>query len=149
MHPEIGRAVQSLSDEKGKELDAEDILAVFKANYFEMKEHIHFIDFTLSSNKQTTSCELTYNYNDKKIVAKGEGNGPIDACKQALMKDYTNEFMITSYSEHSCGDKSSAKAVAYIEINSKNILSCFGVGADNDIATASIKALFSALNRAF
>jgi len=149
MHPEIGRAVQSLSDEKGKELDVDDILAVFKANYFEMPEHIHLVDFTLSSNKQTTLCELTYNYNDKTIVAKGEGNGPIDACKQALMKDYKNEFTISSYSEHSCGDKSSAKAVAYIEINSKNILSCFGVGADNDIATASIKALFSALNRAF
>jgi len=149
MHPEIGRAVQSLSDEKGKELDVDDILAVFKANYFEMPEHIHLVDFTLSSNKQTTLCELTYNYNDKTIVAKGEGNGPIDACKQGLMKDYKNEFTISSYSEHSCGDKSSAKAVAYIEINSKNILSCFGVGADNDIATASIKALFSALNRAF
>ena len=149
MHPEIGRAVQSLSDEKGKELDSEDILAVFKANYFEMKEHIHLVDFALSSTKKTTTCELTYNCNGKKIVAQGDGNGPIDACKKALMQDYTNEFTISSYSEHSCGDKSSAKAVAYIEINSKDILSCFGVGADNDIATASIKALFSALNRAF
>jgi len=149
MHPEIGRAVQSLSDEKGKELDSEDILAVFKANYFEMKEHIHLVDFTLSSTQKTTTCELTYNYNGQKIVAQGDGNGPIDACKKALMQDYKNEFTISSYSEHSCGDKSSAKAVAYIEIQNKNILSCFGVGADNDIATASIKALFSALNRAF
>ena len=65
------------------------------------------------------------------------------------MKDYKNEFILNSYSEHSCGDKSSAKAVAYIEIQNKDILSCFGVGADNDIATASIKAMFSALNRAF
>ncbi len=149
MHPEVGRAVQALSDEKGKELEAEDILEVFKANYFEMKEHINFIDFTLSSNKQATTCELTYRYNDKEITAKGEGNGPIDACKNALMKNYKNEFILSSYAEHSCGDKSSAKAVAYIEIQSKNILSCFGVGADNDIAIASIKALFSALNRAF
>ncbi len=149
MHPEIGRAVQALSDEKGKELDARDILEVFKANYFEMKEHITFIDLTLSSNKKATTCELTYNYNGKKIIAQGEGNGPIDACKDALMKDYKNEFIISSYSEHSCGDKSSAKAVAYIEIQNKDILSCFGVGTDNDIATASVKAMFSVLNRAF
>jgi 2-isopropylmalate synthase len=92
---------------------------------------------------------LTYLYNDKKIVATGEGNGPIDACKCALMKDYKNNFTLASYAEHSCGDKSSAKAIAYIEIQSKEVLSCFGVGADNDIAIASIKALFSALNRAF
>ncbi len=149
MHPEIGRAVQALSDEKGKELNARDILEVFKANYFEIKEHITFIDLTLSSNKKATTCELTYNYNGKKIIAQGEGNGPIDACKDALMKDYKNEFIISSYSEHSCGDKSSAKAVAYIEIQNKDILSCFGVGTDNDIATASVKAMFSVLNRAF
>ena len=65
------------------------------------------------------------------------------------MKDYKNEFTISSYSEHSCGDKSSAKAIAYIQIQNKDILSCFGVGRDSDIATASIKAMFSALNRAF
>jgi len=149
MHPEIGRAVQALSDAKGKELDAEEILAVFKKEYFEVTEHITFVDLTLSSNKQTTQCELTYIYNDNKIVAQGEGNGPIDACKNALMKDYKNEFILSSYSEHSCGDKSSAKAVAYIEIQNKEILSCFGVGVDNDIAVASVKALFSAVNRAF
>jgi 2-isopropylmalate synthase len=65
------------------------------------------------------------------------------------MKDYQNKFILSSYSEHSCGDKSSAKAVAYIEIRSDTTLSCFGVGVDDDIATASIKALFCALNRAF
>jgi 2-isopropylmalate synthase len=114
-----------------------------------MPEHISLVDFTVSSNKKVASCTLVYTYNGKEITAKGEGNGPIDACKNALLKDYNQDFTISSYSEHSCGDKSSAKAVAYIQIQSPEILSCFGVGRDNDIATASIKALFSALNRAF
>jgi 2-isopropylmalate synthase len=149
MHPEIGKLVQAVTDEKGRELSAEEILDIFKTNYFEVKEHISLIDFTHSSNAKTSTCQLTYDYNGERIVATGEGNGPIDACKKALMKDYKTEFTLTSYSEHSCGDKSSAKAIAYIEIQNKDVLSCFGVGADNDIATASIKALFSALNRAF
>ena len=149
MHPEIGRAVQALSDEKGRELTPDEILGVFKKEYFEVKEHISFVDFTLTTEDGISKCTLTYRYSDREIVACGEGNGPIDACKNALMKDYKNEFSIKSYSEHSCGDKSSAKAVAYIEIQSRDILSCFGVGADNDITIASIKALFSALNRAF
>ena len=149
MHPEVGRLVQTLSDEKGRELESDEILEVFKNSYFKMKKHITFVDFNVTSNKKTTTCELTYKYNDKKIISEGTGNGPIDACKNALMKEYKNEFTINSYSEHSCGDKSSAKAVAYIEIQSKEVLSCFGVGADNDIATASVKALFSALNRSF
>ena len=149
MHPEIGKIVQAVTDEKGRELSADEILEIFKNTYFKVSEHISLIDFTHSSNAKTSTCQLTYTYNGKKMISNGEGNGPIDACKNALMKNYKNEFVLSSYAEHSCGDKSSAKAVAYIEIENKDILSCFGVGADNDIATASVKALFSALNRAF
>ena len=103
----------------------------------------------MSSVKGVSECTLTYIYHDKEIVSEGEGNGPVDACKDALMKDYKNDFSINSYYEHSCGHLSSAKAIAYIEIQTQNTLSCFGVGEDNDIATASVKALFCALNRAY
>jgi len=149
MHPEIGKIVQAVTDAKGKVLSADEIESIFKETYFQTKEHISLKDFTLTSVKGISKCTLTYTYNGKKIVSEGEGNGPVDACKNALMRDYKNEFSISSYAEHSCGDKSSAKAVAYIEISTNSTLSCFGVGADNDIATASIKALFCALNRAF
>jgi len=149
MHPEVGRAVQSLSDTQGRELESKEILEVFKDTYFKMPEHISFVHVILSSQDGISKCILTYTQNGEEITAEGEGNGPIDACKHALMKNYTNEFTIKSYSEHSCGDTSEAKAVAYIEIQTKETLSCFGVGADNNIATASIKAMFSALNRTF
>ena len=149
MHPEIGKLVQGVTDVKGRELNAKEILDIFKDTYFKTKEHISFVDFRVKSDNKISSCTLTYIYDSKEIEASGEGNGPIDACKNALMKDYRNEFTINSYSEHSCGDKSSALAVAYIEIQTKETLSCYGVGRDNDIATASIKAMFCALNRAF
>jgi 2-isopropylmalate synthase len=149
MHPEIGKIVQAVTDSKGKVLDASDIEEIFKETYFQIKEHISLKDFTLTSVKGISKCTLTYTHNGVKIIANGEGNGPVDACKNALMKEYENNFSISSYSEHSCGDKSSAKAVAYIEIATNSTLSCFGVGTDNDIATASIKALFCAINRAF
>jgi 2-isopropylmalate synthase len=149
MHPEVGKLVQDVSDRKGQELSAEEILDIFNENYFNIKEHISLVDFTLASVKGISKCTLTYIYNTQEIVSEGEGNGPVDACKNALMKNYKNNFIINSYYEHSCGHLSSAKAIAYIEIQSDTTLSCFGVGADNDIAMASIKALFCALNRAF
>jgi len=149
MHPEIGRAVQALSDAEGRVLESEEILEVFKNTYFNIQEHITFKDLSLSSDNGQSQCTLTYLYNGKEITSEGKGNGPIDACKDALMKEYENSFSVKSYSEHSCGDKSSAKAVAYIEIQGEKVLSCFGVGADNDITVASVKALFCALNRAF
>lgn len=149
MHPEVGKLIQDVSDKKGQELSSDEILEIFKESYFNVKEHISLVDFTLSSLKGTSKCTLTYIYNGVEIVSSGEGNGPVDACKDALMKNYANNFTINSYFEHSFGNKSSAKAIAYIEIETKTTLSCFGVGADNDIATASVKALFCALNRAF
>ena len=149
MHPEVGKLVQDVSDKKGQELSSDEILEIFTENYFNVKEHISLIDFTVSSLKGISKCTLTYTQNGIEIMAEGEGNGPVDACKDALMKNYKNEFSINSYFEHSFGNKSSAKAIAYIEIETKTTLSCFGVGADNDIATASVKALFCALNRAF
>ena len=149
MHPEFGKIIQALTDEKGKVLEAEEILNVFNETYFNAKEHVTFVKYTLSSNSGISNCSIEYTHNGKNVKARGAGNGPIDACKNALMKEYKNEFSVKSYSEHSCGDKSSAKAVAYIEVSTKETLSCFGVGADNDITIASIKAMFCALNRAF
>ncbi|MFT7002783.1 MAG: 2-isopropylmalate synthase [Sulfurimonas sp.] len=149
MHPEIGKIVQTVTDEKGRELSADEILKIFNDTYFNVKEHISFVDFTVESVKKVSTCTLTYDYKGKQVVASGQGNGPIDACKNALMKDYENKFTVNSYSEHSRGENSSAEAVSYIGIQTPNTLSCFGVGTDHDIATASIKAMFCALNRAF
>ncbi|SFV51348.1 2-isopropylmalate synthase [hydrothermal vent metagenome] len=149
MHPEIGNIVQAVTDEKGQVLSSKEIFEIFEDTYFKLKESISLVDFTLTSDNKISKCTLTYRYNGKEITAQGEGNGPIDACKSALMKNYTHEFSINSYSEHSCGEKSSATAVAYIELQTQDISSCFGAGKDSDIATASIKAMFCALNRAF
>ncbi|QSZ42736.1 2-isopropylmalate synthase [Sulfurimonas aquatica] len=149
MHPEIGKIVQAQTDIEGRELSADEIYEIFCNTYFKPIEHITFVHVNLSSKDGLSKCTLTYEYNGEKIVAKGSGNGPIDACKHALMQNYKNQFTIKSYAEHSCGDSSEAKAVAYIEIQAKEVYSCYGVGEDNNIATASIKAMFCALNRAF
>ncbi len=149
MHPEIAKIVQELTETKGRELENQEILDVFQKTYLEVKEHISLVDFTFTSDKKVSKCTLTYLYNGKEVISYGEGNGPIDACKKALSKDYKHDFSINSYSEHSRGDKSCAEAVSYIELLSDTGNLHFGVGVDNDIATASIKAMFCALNRTF
>ena len=149
MHPEVGKIVQAVTDAEGRVLSSSEIVAIFEKTYFEMQGHLSLVEFKVSSHNKLSTCSLTYTYNGKEIQAEGEGNGPIDACKNALMKDYKNQFTISSYSEHSCGEQSSATAIAYIELQTATTISCFGVGRDSDIATASIKALFCALNRAF
>ena len=82
MHPEIGKLVQALSDTKGQELCANEILGVFKDNYLDIKEHISLVDFTLTSIKGVSKCSLTYIYKGKEIVSNGKGNGPVDRSEE-------------------------------------------------------------------
>jgi 2-isopropylmalate synthase len=152
MHPEFGRIVQGVTDKEGRELNNAEILDIFTKTYLQTDGGIELIDFASSSptaKDKNVWCKLTYTCNGKEIISEGHGNGPIDACKNALAQECEYNFSIKSYSEHSCGELSSANAVAYIEIQDNELATVFGVGVDSDITIASIKALFSALNRAY
>jgi len=150
MHPEIGKIIQGVTDKEGRELESEEILAIFKKTYFEPEVHLELIDFTAKTNKDhTVSCKLTYKLNGKKVKSEGSGNGPIDACKHALEKEYPYDFTIMDYTQHTSGEKSSAEAIAYIQVQTEEKETFYGVGADTNISLASVKAIFSALNRAY
>ena len=149
MHPELGRIVQAVTDKEGRELEAEEIFTIFKDNYLSPKGSLVLLDFTASTNKDhSVSCELTYELDSKKIVSTGKGNGPIDACKKALSKEYPNTFTIIDYTQHAHGEKSSAESISYIQIETEELATFYGVGADTNISVASVKAIFCALNRA-
>jgi 2-isopropylmalate synthase len=82
---------------------------------------------------------------------EGQGNGPLDAARAAILTA-TNErlvFQIKNYSEHSLGEGSDARAIAYIQIERSDLKTFYGVGVSPNISRASIEALFSAVNRAF
>jgi len=149
MHPEVGKLVQLETERLARELSNKEILEIFEKSYFDHSTHLEFISREAQTKADAVWSKITYKYNGQLIEAEAEGNGPIDACRKALLKDYPNKFVLNSYSEHSCGEKSSAEAVAYIEIEREDGASFFGVGRDSDITLASIKALFSAINRAF
>jgi 2-isopropylmalate synthase len=152
MHPEFGRIVQAVTDSEGRELGNSEILDIFTKTYLQAEGGIELLDFASSSptaKDKNVWCKLTYTCNGKEIESEGHGNGPIDACKNALAQECEYNFSIKSYSEHSYGEQSSANAVAYIEIQDNELATHFGVGVDSDITIASIKALFSALNRAY
>jgi len=152
MHPEIGRIVQGITDIEGRELTPEEVLDIFEKTYFDTPQYIEFIDMAVNSETSKSgivTVKLTYRCDGEEITSTGQGNGPIDACRKALAEKFPHAFVLRSYAEHSCGEQSSANAVAYIEIETEDFGSFFGVGRDNDISIAGVKAMFSALNRAY
>mgnify|MGYP003142112016 FL=1 len=75
---------------------------------------------------------------------RGIGKGPLEALVAALPV----KLEIMDYHEHSIGAGSNAKAAAYIEVRLDGERPLHGIGIDENITTASIRALFSAMNRA-
>ena len=76
------------------------------------------------------------------------GNGPVDAVKQALHNQTGVDFKILDYTEHALGEGSNAKAAAYVNVLDLNTgIATYGVGQSTNITRASIRAVFSALNR--
>jgi 2-isopropylmalate synthase len=57
-------------------------------------------------------------------------------------------FDVLSYEEHSMGSGSDARAVAFVEITTPARATLFGVGLHENIVTASLMAVLSAVNRA-
>lgn len=54
--------------------------------------------------------------------------------------------MIKDYHEHTLGERSDSRSVAYIRCIFPNGESRWGVGIDNDVARASLQALCNAMS---
>jgi 2-isopropylmalate synthase len=148
MHVEVGKLIQKKSDEVERELSNDEVFAEFEKAYLKQNNPIlKFINFTRINDDKHIHCKLDFEYKNEKYSIEKNGNGILDACKKAICKVYHKEFDIISFFEHSKGSGSDAVAIAYIQIRTENYEMIFGVGIDTDTTKASIKALFSALNR--
>lgn len=152
MHSEFGKVVKDKSDALGSELVPDQILQLFKEEYLDKKQPYKLKNYEIQSLQNVETDEntvdvkaiLSVNGEDKKI--DGIGNGPIDAFFNALHSNHINGCKFISYDEHALERGSKSKAVAYVQVENKG-KRYFGVGISENIDTASLNALVSALNR--
>jgi 2-isopropylmalate synthase len=150
MHPEFSKVIQGISDRSGKEVQSEEIWQAFQREYLERTKPYTFLNFlsaSLLEDPDRVKCRVRFSENGKEHEVRGVGNGPIDACRKALLEYGIPAFTIDDYEQHARSAGSDAEAVAYIRVKSEAGKLCYGVGIDANTNKASIKALFSALNR--
>lgn len=166
MQPEFGMIVQELTDEKEEEaaknpekewrgLRPEEIKKIFKQEYLSVHAPYELVDFRVikrhidpTEDLSTAQIEAEIKKEGQLITIAGDGNGPVNAFCSALQDGATDPFKLCSYYEHALNKSSSAKAVAYIELEINGKRRIWGAGIDTDIIVASIKAVLSCLNRA-
>jgi len=148
MHKEFADVIQKMSEQQG-EVAPDQIMAKFEEEYLQAAEPFEFLKVRVEDIGDTDShAKLLFKYNDEDILAEADGNGPIDAVKNAIEQHVGMELKVLDYSEHSLAVGSDAKAAAYIQLMDKktgNIT--YGVGLSSNITRASVKAMFSAMNR--
>lgn len=151
MHKEFADVIQLLSEKKG-EIAPEQIMEAFKVNYLDQKEPLHFKKCRIEelTEREDSSTFATVEYTDHGEVRTFEaaGNGPIDAVQRGLQKELGIQFKILDYTEHALAGGANAQAAAYIQtVDLTTGKTTFGVGVSSNITRASIRAIFSALNR--
>jgi 2-isopropylmalate synthase len=150
MHPEIGKLIQKKSDISEKELSTDEVFQEFSNTYLTAENKIiEFINFHRIQESDIVQCKLDFKYLDKDYSITESGNGILDACKKSICSIFPKKFEIISFFEHSKGSGSDAVAVAYIQVRVESYETFFGIGIDTDTTQASIKAIFSVLNRVF
>lgn len=148
MHKEFANVIQKISEKQG-EVVPEQIMDKFNQEYIGATIPYEFLKVRVEDTGETDShAKVLFKYNGIERTAEADGNGPIDAVKNALRIEIGSDTKVLDYSEHALGEGSNAKAVAYIHILDKNTgKSTFGVGISSNITRASVRAIFSALNR--
>ena len=74
----------------------------------------------------------------------GRGNGLISSVVAAIRDGFGVDLDIADYAEHAIGHGSTAQAAAYVECRTADGRTVWGVGIDEDVATASVRAVLSA-----
>lgn len=153
MRKEFSDIIQAVTEAEG-EVDPDRIMWEFKKNYIDMKEPYHFrlakmedVPAAAVDNFHTLA-EITYTDHGVERSFSARGNGPIDAVKIGLQKELGRQLRILDYSEHALREGSNAQAAAYIHLlDSVSGAVTYGVGVSSSTTRASIRAIFSALNR--
>jgi len=152
---EFSGVVQQHTDTSGREVTADELWHIFADEYLpaaDVPGITQWGKFVLEGTRAETrtsghdSLEVDLRIAGEQRTMSAEGNGPI-AALVSILAELGVEVAVRDYAEHAMSSGDDAVAAAYVdcEIGGRHL---WGVGIDANIATASLKAVISAVNRA-
>ncbi len=143
MQIEFSQVVQGETDRLGLEMTAQQIYALLHKEYLQANVPYALVSHRLQEENGNSKVDVEVHSDGETVHWRGKGNGALEALASAMPVPVE----IMDYNEHAIGAGTNAKAAAYIELRVAGGRAVHGVGVDENITTASFKALFSALNR--
>ncbi len=144
MQIEFSQVVQKETDRLGLEMSAAQIYQLLEREYLQATAPYALKGHRLQEENGTSAVDVEVINAGETQHWRGIGKGPLEA----LVAGLPVAVEIMDYSEHAIGAGTNAKAAAYIELRVNGGRALHGIGIDENLTTASFRALFSALNRA-
>jgi 2-isopropylmalate synthase len=146
----FSKKIQQVTEDSGTAITSYEIHRRFMARYVEGPagtiELLHHKTRTESDDELGAKVKAHLLVNGAEVTVKGEGNGPIDAFVHALRDAGLFEGKLVDYTEHAVGTGSDTSAAAYVEVDTGDRDTVWGVGLHASILTASFQAVVSAVN---
>ena len=144
MQIEFSQVVQRETDRLGLEMTAAQIYGLLESEYLQADSPYVLKGHRLQEENGICTVEVEVAYDGETRRKHGTGKGPLEALVAALPQN----IEIMDYHEHAISAGTNAQAVAYIEVRLNGGRPLHGIGIDENLTTATFRALFSALNRA-
>lgn len=150
MQAHFSKHVQELADQLGRELQAGDIWEVFQRVYrLSGEQHLQLVDYEETKGPDGTRIFAgRIGVGGQEQSVSGRGNGLISSVLATLKDSFGVELEVRDYAEHAMTAGADARAAAYVECVTPEGKVVWGVGIDEDVATASVRAVLSAANSA-
>jgi 2-isopropylmalate synthase len=143
---DFAQKVQAITDARGDELTAEELLAAFHEHYLAHSRPYEIVSYThWSAEEDRIAARIDVEGVPQEVT--GVGNGPIAALVDAFERQFGVRVRIRDYHEHAMAASADATAAAYVEADVDDD-AVWGVGLHSSIVTASLRAVVNAVNRA-
>jgi len=144
---DFAQKVQAITDARGGELTADELLEAFTGHYTGVTEPFALLSYGHESGEEGDRLVARMRIDGEDVEVIGEGNGPIAALVHGLEQRLGFEVDVRDYHEHAMSKGEDATAAAYVEADVDEE-AFWGVGIHPSIVTASLRAVVNVVNRA-
>ena len=146
---EFSKTIQAITEDSGTEISPAAMWEAFRGVYLPDKPVYELGSYELASEDGADGTRIAAHLvvGGAQRTVSGTGNGPIAAFVNALRSGLGVEIDVVDYAEHALGQGADATAVAYVETIAGDGSLWWGTGTHQNIITASLRAVLSALGR--
>ena len=144
---EFSSTIQTITEDTGTEITPTAMWDAFVKEYLPQQPPLELQSCETKTNDSGATLTAQLLVDGERREVSGSGNGPIAAFVHALRSEFELSLEVLDYAEHAVGAGTDANAVAYIELRDADGRSRWGVGIDESILTASLRAVLGAVNR--